>query len=262
MSIFTRHSLDRHCELHDAGLGPALLAPYATDLADRAARCGPRHVLELATGTGILTRALRKRLPEASLTVTEVDTEVLARARRGAAAEMADPGILPFGDADFDLAACQFGIPLFPRKTDFLQEIARVVRPGGTLLFNCWGPIGANRFAEVAGDALARILGSPLPEAWAAPYSYADPHRVTRDLRAAGWCRIHVTAVAATARIIDAGDFARGLVLGSPTVADLREAGIDPRDAVAAVAAALGRAFGATAFRTPLDATVYTCHTP
>ncbi|PZQ49027.1 MAG: methyltransferase type 11 [Rhodovulum sulfidophilum] len=266
MSVFTRQSLDRHADFYDEGLGPVLFEAYARDLAARVAAQGPRRVLDLAAGTGILTRALRDRLPRAILTITDIDRAMLARARsrlgNAAEVERADCSALPFEDALFDAAACQFGAALFPRKADAFQEVARIVRPGGTYAFNCWGPVAENPYAEVAGAVVARFLGGRLPEAWTAPFAYADPRHVTRDLRAAGWCRIAVERVAMSAHVADAAAFARGLVLGAPVVCDLREAGVEPGEVVAAVAGALTAAFGAAPFAMPLTATVYTCHTP
>ncbi|WP_181164536.1 class I SAM-dependent methyltransferase [Amaricoccus solimangrovi] len=265
MSVLIHSSLDHHADFYDAGLGPVLLEGFAADLAWRAAELGPRRILELAAGTGVLTRALRARLPGAALTVTDIDAAMLARARAsmgdGADFELADCAALPFADAAFDLAVCQFGVALFPRKTDAFQEVARVVRPGGTYLFNCWGPIAANPYARIAGDAIATLIGHP-PESWTTPHAYADPRRISLDLRAAGWCRIDAAEVAVTARVADPEGFARGLVLGSPVSAEIRAAAVDPAEAVAAVARALTAAFGPPPFAMPLAATVHICHTP
>ena len=265
MSVLTRQSLDHHADFYDAGLGPVLFEAFAADLAWRAAQLGPRHVLELAAGTGVLTRALRARLPAATLTVTDIDPAMLARARASlgdrAGFRLADCAALPFEDAAFDLAVCQVGVALFPRKCDAFQEVARVVRPGGTYVFNCWGPVSVNPFAGIAGEAIARFLGH-VPEAWSAPHAYVDPHRISLDLRAAGWCRIESTEVRVTARVADPEGFAEGLVRGSPVVAEIRAAGVDPTEVVEAVAGALVAAFGAPPFAMPLAATVHTCHTP
>lgn len=265
MSVLTRQSLDHHADFYDAGLGPVLLEAFAADLAWRASELGPRHVLELAAGTGVLTRALRARLPAAALTVTDIDPAMLARARASlgdcAGFKLADCAALPFEDAAFDLAVCQFGVALFPRKCDAFQEVARVVRPGGTYVFNCWGPIADNPFAEIAGEAIARFLGR-VPEVWSAPHAYLDLHRISLDLRAAGWCRIETAEVHVTARVADPEGFAEGLVLGSPVADEIRAAGVEPAAVVEAVKLALVSAFGPPPFAMPLAASVHICHTP
>jgi ubiquinone/menaquinone biosynthesis C-methylase UbiE len=50
-------------EIYDRFLVPLIFEPYALDLAERLARTNPRHVLEIAAGTGALTRAIASRLP-------------------------------------------------------------------------------------------------------------------------------------------------------------------------------------------------------
>ena len=50
-------------EIYERLLVPLIFQSYALDLAERLARFAPRHVLETAAGTGVLTRALAARLP-------------------------------------------------------------------------------------------------------------------------------------------------------------------------------------------------------
>jgi hypothetical protein len=50
-------------ENYNSGMGPIIFAGYATDIAQRIASNAPSSVLETASGTGIVTRALRDALP-------------------------------------------------------------------------------------------------------------------------------------------------------------------------------------------------------
>ena len=50
-------------ELYDRFLVPLIFEPYANDLAAMLAKAGPERVLEVAAGTGVVTRALAARLP-------------------------------------------------------------------------------------------------------------------------------------------------------------------------------------------------------
>ena len=59
--------------IYDRLLGPALFAPFAEQLAREAAAFAPQRVLELAAGTGIATRALRRALPGSEITATDVN---------------------------------------------------------------------------------------------------------------------------------------------------------------------------------------------
>ena len=61
-------------EMYERHLVPLIFEPYAEHLAERLARIDPRHVLETAAGTGVLTRALAARLPpEARLVATDLN---------------------------------------------------------------------------------------------------------------------------------------------------------------------------------------------
>jgi ubiquinone/menaquinone biosynthesis C-methylase UbiE len=117
---------------------PMIFAPYAADLAERIAALQPRRVLELAAGTGVLTRELARRLaPDAIIVATDLNAPMLARAQaegteRPVTWREADAMALPFGDASFDLVACQFGVMFLPDKAKAFAEARRVLVPGGT----------------------------------------------------------------------------------------------------------------------------------
>src|SRR5919112_3948248 len=74
-------------ELYDRCLGPFLFEPYAADLAERAAVLAPRRILETAAGTGIVTAALARALPEAEIVATDLNPDML----RVAAAHVRSP---------------------------------------------------------------------------------------------------------------------------------------------------------------------------
>jgi SAM-dependent methyltransferase len=124
-------------ENYDNGLGPNIFVDYADDLARRAG-AGASDVLELAAGTGIVSRRLRDALaPGARLTVTDLNPPMLevaqAKFHNGEAVEFTQANAmeLPFGNAQFDLVVCQFGVMFFPDKTASYREAARVLRPDG-----------------------------------------------------------------------------------------------------------------------------------
>jgi len=108
-------------ENYDRYLGPVLFDPYAADLVSRLNAPENASVLELACGTGIVTRRLRDRLgPEAKLVATDLNDAMLAYAARKFAAQenvewkQADATDLPFTDRSFDAVICQFGLMFFP----------------------------------------------------------------------------------------------------------------------------------------------------
>jgi ubiquinone/menaquinone biosynthesis C-methylase UbiE len=108
---------------YDHGLGPVFFADFADDIARRAAATAPRRVLEIAAGTGIVTRRLRDMLPpEAHLAATDLNPPMLEVARgkfhpdEMVEFQPADAMALPFPDSSFDVVVCQFGVMFFPDK--------------------------------------------------------------------------------------------------------------------------------------------------
>lgn len=132
---------------YDACLGPFLFEPYAFDLVERTELSGVAHVLELACGTGRVTRHLLAHLPPAArLTATDLNAGMLALAQEKLSATnvtwaTADMAKLPYEDNQFDLVACQFGVMFVPDKQQAFTEMNRVLRPGGQLVLNTWGPL-------------------------------------------------------------------------------------------------------------------------
>jgi len=210
-------------EIYDAHLVPILFAGYAADLARRAAGTRPGAVLEIAAGTGALTRALAPLLdPGSRYVVTDLNAAMLDRARTHFAGDhlewqTADALALPFADHSFDVAVCQFGAMFFPDRVKGFSEIRRVLRPGGRFLFNCWGPLEENDFSRIAVETLVALYPEDPPLFLArTPFGYSDAARIEADLSAAGFSGIAVGKLALTSEIRSGDDFAFAQTHGSP----------------------------------------------
>jgi ubiquinone/menaquinone biosynthesis C-methylase UbiE len=153
-------------ELYDQYLVPLIFESYADDLVQRLRPLNPSSVLEVAAGTGVVTRAMAAGLPESTaLTCSDLNQPMLDHAAKVGTArpvtfEQADVMQLPFADNSFDAIVCQFGVMFFPDQTAAYREIRRVLRPGGTFLFNTWDKIETNDFADV----VTRAVGSLYPD--------------------------------------------------------------------------------------------------
>ncbi|MDW5443544.1 class I SAM-dependent methyltransferase [Polaromonas sp. SM01] len=181
-------------ELYDSYLVPLIFDVYAADLAQRVAVLAPSRVLETAAGTGALTRALARALPhQVALVATDLNPPMLDRAAtigtpRPVRWQQADATQLPFDDASFDVVVCQFGAMFFPDKVSGFSEARRVLREGGTLIFNVWDRIEENEFADTAMTALAGLFPADPPRFMArTPHGYFDRDTITHDLAAAGF---------------------------------------------------------------------------
>ncbi|MEJ8840324.1 class I SAM-dependent methyltransferase [Ramlibacter sp. AN1133] len=181
-------------ELYDQHLVPLIFEPYAADLAERVAAVKPGDVLEIAAGTGVVTRQLARVLPAATrIVATDLNVPMLQQARargtaRPVAWQQADAMALPFADARFDAVVCQFGAMFFPDRSRAFAQARRVLRPGGTLLFNVWDRIETNEFADVVTQALAAVFPQDPPRFMArVPHGYHDAAVVARDLAQGGF---------------------------------------------------------------------------
>src|ERR1051325_1805043 len=138
-------------ENYDRYLGPVLFKPYANDLAARVAAPADGTVLELACGTGIVTRCLRDRLARTvKLVATDLNEAMMDYARQKFRADesvewkQADASDLPFDDRLFDAVVFQFGLMFVPDKAQAASEVFRVLKSGRTFLFSVWDAIERN----------------------------------------------------------------------------------------------------------------------
>src|SRR3954469_5838657 len=108
-------------QLYETYMVPLIFEPYAPDIADRVAAFEPSTVLELAAGTGVVTRHLAARPPTStSTTAADLNPPMVEHASsigtaRPISWQQADAQSLPFDDASFDVVACQFGVMFFDR---------------------------------------------------------------------------------------------------------------------------------------------------
>lgn len=240
---FSDRSLAEH---YDRGLGPVLFAGYGERLARQAAAHKPRRTLEMAAGTGIVTRFLRDFLPaDASLTATDLNPPMLevARAKFGGDEpikfETADAMKLPFADGSFDAVVCQFGVMFFPDKDKGYREVRRVLAPGGRYHFDVFDSVEFNPSSRVVSEVLVETFKVDPPPFLRVPYGYGAVDPILASLRAAGFGDVRVDVVNLRAPVADLSAFASAYILGSPMAEQIRARGVDPQALIASVEAAL-----------------------
>jgi SAM-dependent methyltransferase len=216
-------------EVYDRCLGPVIFEPYAQRLAQLARELAPDRVLEIAAGSGIVTRALTAALPSAEVTATDLNEGmVVFGSRRAPSAtwRSADAQQLPFPDGSFDLVVCQFGVMFFPDKVTAFREMARVLRPGGTALLAIWDVVEATDFATALVHALSEHFPEDTPDFIVRiPHGYVDTDTIRADIGAGG---LEVTALE---RVVEdthapsALSMAEGYCKGSPLTFALAQRG-------------------------------------
>ena len=254
-------------DLYESYLVPLIFQHYADDLADRLVERQPRSVLELAAGTGVVTRALAERLPEnVAITATDlnqpmIDHAALVGTSRPVAWLQADAVSPPFGDESFDAVVCQFAVMFFPDRHKAYTEMHRMLRPGGVALFNVWDTLEHNDFPNVVTQALATMFTDDPPRFLARiPYGYHDVDVIRAEVLAAGFDSTStIDTVSARSRAATCAIPAIGFCQGTPLRTE-----IEARDpgglaaATAVAAAAIGDRFGQTDIDSGMRAHVIT----
>jgi SAM-dependent methyltransferase len=180
--------------IYDTYLVPLIFEPYAADLVARLGAKPGFRVLEIAAGTGVVTRHLASMLPASvSIVATDLNQAMLDQAAavgttRPVEWRQADAMRLPFRDGMFDAVICQFGVMFFPGKSEAFAEVRRVLRPGGTFAFNVWDRIADNEFADAVTAGLKSVFPDDPPLFLArTPHGYHDAQIIERDLADAGF---------------------------------------------------------------------------
>jgi SAM-dependent methyltransferase len=194
-------------DVYERLLVPMIFQEAATRLAAVVAAGSPSDILETAAGTGALTRELVHGCPGASITATDLNQPMLdaAASRIPAGANVswrqADALDLPFEDRTFDSVVCQFGVMFFPDRVRGYREAGRVLRPGGSFVFNVWDRIENNEVAYVIESALTDAAPDDPPRFMSrTPHGYFSPTQIRADLEAAGLAHITITPADGTSR--------------------------------------------------------------
>jgi ubiquinone/menaquinone biosynthesis C-methylase UbiE len=218
-------------EIYDRFFVPLIFEPYAADIARRLTALRPRRILEVAAGTGVVTRAVAATLPEAEIVATDLNQAMIdqAQSRQNAgrvAWQTADALALPFPDASFDAVVCQFGAMFFPDKVKGYGEARRVLKDGGSYIFNVWDKIEANEFVDVIMRALAEVFPHNPPQFMQrTPHGFHDNNVIRADLKTAGFKNMTIEPMAATSRAKSAQAVVIAYCQGSPLKLEIEDRG-------------------------------------
>lgn len=237
-------------QMYEQYLVPLIFEPYAAELAERLQGRHLDQVLEVAAGTGVVTRRLAHCIPAAcELVATDLNQPMLEQAAamgvpRQVRWQQADAMALPFADASFDAVVCQFGVMFFPDKAQAFAQARRVLRPGGVLLFNVWDRIEENPHALANAQAVESRFPGDADMKFRTPYELHDPALLHSLLAQAGFADITMETRRMAIDGADPRKIAAGQIRGTPRAALLVQRGV-PLDAVIEdVAAALTRQGG------------------
>jgi ubiquinone/menaquinone biosynthesis C-methylase UbiE len=195
-------------EVYERHLVPAMFAPSAPLIVEAADVRPGERVLDVACGTGVVTRLAAERAGSAGRVVgLDFNVAMLAVARSlppgpGAQIEWCATSALamPLPDEAFDVVLCQQGLQQFPDRRAALGEMRRVLRPAGRLAASVWGRIERSPGMAALVEALERHVGVAAANNRRAPFALGDADELGGLVEAAGFRDVAVRPVVISAR--------------------------------------------------------------
>lgn len=257
-------------ENYDSTLGPVIFRPWARELISRAKPKDGERILDLACGTGIVTREIvSSGIRPASLTGIDISPDMLGVAESKASAagitanwHVADAANLPLPDKCIDVAFCQQAFQFFPDKPAALTELRRVLAPRGRVAFCIQREIEVNPMLRAQAVTLEHFVGPDAASAVRAICGLSDGDTIERLFADADFQNIRVDSVSLTLHHHDARAYAKGAMGGMHTgdkLGGLGEAG--EQAALDMFVTELGLCFDGTGMTFPHVSHVVTAHT-
>ena len=219
---------------------PFVTGPWVPGLLDLAELRAGDRVLDVACGTGVVSRlAARRVAPGGVVTGVDLNEGMLALARR----LPLPPGItiqwrqgsalaLPFADGTFEVVLCQQGLQFFPDRLKALGEMRRVLTSTGRVALSVW--TGASRYFVAQREALGRYVGVEATMASVAAFSLGNADELRGLVRDAGFRDVVVHHVRMTLRLPPPEEFVLRHLSAGPVAEVIAAASDDARASVVA----------------------------
>jgi ubiquinone/menaquinone biosynthesis C-methylase UbiE len=256
-------------EFYERYLVPMHFKAHACIMVARLDALRSGHLLEIAAGTGAVTRLLAREMPDAvKIIATDLSESMLEMARAQPGTERVrwqqeDAMSLSFVDSSFEVVLCQFGVMFFPNKISAFRETFRVLKPGGCFIFSVWDQPDRNPMVEIVQRALSSLFPEEILRSNLVPFSYHQPEVIRADLAAAGFIEIQLDVIIGRSQAPSARAVAIAAVQGNFLRPKIEAYGPEWLErATEAVSNALSTSLGEGSLSVPNQALLVTAHKP
>lgn len=208
---------------YDTYIVDAFMRGYSRRLVEAAEIEPGSSVLDVACGTGVVTRLAAKEVgPKGSVVGFDLNAGMLDRARaskdnpttidwhEGSVTEM------PFDEASFDCILCQHGLQFFPDKPAALSEMHRVLAPGGRLLVSVWRSIEHCPWQSAIAEAVDRHVGKDEAALVRSAFGFGDAKQLRQIVVDAGFRDVEIRVEAETIRHASLEEYVPGYISATP----------------------------------------------
>ncbi|MGI9622224.1 MAG: class I SAM-dependent methyltransferase [Acidimicrobiales bacterium] len=197
---------------YDERLVPWYFQHWANRMVELADLEPSGQIVDLACGSGMITRALLPSLgPAGTIAGIDLNPGMLAHAQSTiddarVSWHEADASSLPLDDASVDVLCCHQGLQFFPDRGAAIDEVHRILRPGGRIVVAVWGHLDGNPEVVAMSHAIGEFLGDDLGRAMTGPCGFPVPEELQQLLGDHGFVDTRVESVSEIARHPDVRD--------------------------------------------------------
>ena len=211
-------------EAYEQFLVPPIFEPWAHRLIETGRVQEGDRVLDVACGTGIVARQAASRVGSGGSVVgVDVNEGMLAVAEEATADvqppiewRQGDATELPFTDEEFDIVCCQQALQFFDEPVAALEEMRRVLKPGGRVALSVWRPLHYQPAYVVLADALERYIGDNAGTMMRSPFPDWEEGHLRTLASDAGFDNASVTIEIGSVRYPSVAEYVRREAASSP----------------------------------------------
>lgn len=237
-TVSYRHFTGRAAENYQRDFVPLIATPVSETLLHAADLRQGERVLDVACGTGHVTRAAAAAVGSTgAVTGVDIAPDMIEVAKSVAAPregridwQIGDATALPIPDASVDIVLCQLGLMFMADRTAAVAEMRRVLKPSGRVAINTPGPIPP--FFGALEGALVNCISPDLGGFVSAVFSMHDPNGVTALLSAAGLRDASASVVTTRLRLPEPAEFLWRYIGLTPMAAFIEQAPETARSAL------------------------------